>query len=268
MKHRSPLFRYSFSIFLSFAVLLSTLAICNSVLFGGKHTPYQTLRVPQLVGSAWDPSKLSEHFACTVTYVCDADVPAGHVISQSPTANTERTTRTGQPIRLRITVSLGEQTVQMPDLLGSDVRQAREQLQALGLCVDCREQIAPDRRDFTVLSQSIPKSTVLLSGSVVILTYAAPLPQHNTAVPALSGLTAAEANLTLLRAGLLPGKETVAETDADAPMLTVSAQSIPAGTLVPIGTTIDYTLTRTDTLWNFPIAEESSRELADFTKSS
>lgn len=266
MKHRSPFPIYFFLIFLSFALLLGTLAVCYSVLFGGKRTDYQTLRVPELVGSIWDESTLPDTFTCTVTYVCDPGIPAGHVISQSPAAHTERTTRAGQPIRLRITVSLGKQTALMPNLAGSDVRQARERLQALGLCVSCRPKIAPDQRDFAVLAQSIPAQTTLPLGSEVVLTYAAPLPQRSVPVPNLSGLLPTQANLALLRAGLLPGKMTT--TDTDAPLSTVSAQSIPAGTLVPIGTTIDYTLTRTDTLWNFPIAEESSRALADFTKSS
>ena len=266
MKHKSPLPHDLFLLFLSFAALLGTRSVCNSALFGGKRTAYQTLRIPALVGNVWDPASLSPQFTCTVAYAYDPGVPAGQVIAQSPAAHTERTTRTGQPIRLRVTVSLGKHTVQMPDLVGCDVRQAREQLQALGLCADCRATIAPKQRDFCVLAQSVPPSTALPDGSVVILTYAAPLPQRSVAVPFLQGMTQADASLALLRAGLLPGKMTT--TDTDAPLSTIRAQSIPAGTLVPSGTTIDYTLTRTDTLWNFPIAEESSRALADFTKSS
>ena len=270
MKHKSHVFCYFLIVFFCFFAFFCTIFACNYALFGGKSSDYHTFLIPDLVGSEWDAAALPDAFSYTLTYACDPNIPAGRVIAQSPAANTERTTRAGSPIRLRLTVSLGKQTVQMPDLVGSDMRQARESLQALGLCVTCRPQFAPDQRDFTVLLQSIPAQRELSLGSEVTLVYASPLPQHSATVPSLAGLSSAKANLALLQAGLLHGKITITDTntdsDADADLMTVSTQQIPAGTLVPLGTPIDYTLTRTETLWNFPIAEESSRALADFTR--
>lgn len=266
MKRNTPFWIYIFLAILSLLILFGTLLICYGKLFGGERPRYVTLQIPTLVGTRWDDSLLSDDFYTRVTYTYDKDSPAGTVLSQSPAANTERTTPEGKPVLLRVVVSLGKQTVTMPDLRGRDVRQAKQQLLAMGLCVSCRESLTSNQQAYSVLGQSAAAGTLLPEGSEVILTYAVPGATKNARVPDLYGLSPAEANVALMRAGLLPGNVIYADDATEQDTCTVSMQQTPAGSLVPIGTKIHYTLSRMVTLWKSPIAEESSKESADFTQ--
>lgn len=266
MKRNKPFYIYIFLAFLSLLILVGTLLASYTTLFGGKRTRYVTLCIPPLVGTRWDEDLLTDDFYARVSYAYDDAHPAGTVLSQSPAANTERTTPKGKPVLLRVLVSLGKQTVTMPDLRGRDVRQAEASLLAMGLCVSCRARQGTGQDAYEILSQSHAPGTALPEGSEVILTYAAPNALRAARVPDICGLSMAEANVALLRAGLLPGNVTLADGTTEQDLCTVTAQQTPVGSLVPIGTKIHYTLSRTVTLWNFPNAEESSKESADFTR--
>lgn len=262
---------FSTLIYISLAILsllglLAAAAYGYGTLFGGSKAKYVTLCVPALVGTVWDEDQLPDGFCPGVTYVFDDTHPAGTVLSQSPAANTERTTRTGHPVLLHLTVSLGRQDAKIPSLVGCDVRQAEAQLRAMGLTVRTLSRRVPDSRDFCVLSQSAGAGEQLPLGSTVTLIYAAPRRQKSVLVPDLAGLDRTHANQALLRAGLLPGKLTLAGDPDEQDGTVVTRQSIPSGSRVPPGTTIDYTLSRTVIPWNFPFAEESSKESADFTQ--
>ena len=272
MKRNSSTLIYISLAILSLLLLICTVAICYSTLLGGKKTRYVARRVPALVGKIWDEGALPEGFCPSISYTFDQAHPAGTVLSQSPAAKTVSTTKAGQPVHLRVVISLGKQTVKMPDLRGSDVRQAEQILLAQGLLVNTRGTYHTNQPGYCVLTQSEKPGAELPLGTQVTLVCACAMPVHSARVPDLQGLERTQANTALLRAGLLPGEasfsdvqDTQAEQDA-LDFFTVSAQSIPRGSRVPIGTKIDYTLSRTVTPWNFPIAEESSKESADFTK--
>ena len=266
MKRNKPFYIYIFLAFLSLLILAGTLLACYTALFGGKRTRYVTLCIPPLVGTHWDDRALSDDFYAHVSYAYDDAHPAGTVLSQSPAANTERTTPKGKPVLLRVVVSLGKQTVTMPDLRGLDVRQAESSLLSMGLCVSCRARQGTGQDAFSILFQSQAPGTSLPKGSEVILIYAAPDKVRAALVPDICGLSRGEANVALLRAGLLPGIVSFADGATEQDLCTVTVQQTPAGSLVPIGTKIHYTLSRTVTLWKIPNAEESSKESADFTK--
>lgn len=271
MKRNTPFLIYIFLAIFSLAVLVATLGACYVTLFGGRHTPYVTLRVPELEGKIWDEALLPDGFCPSIYYANDPDCPAGTVLSQSPAANTERTAKQGQPVLLRVVISRGQQSVRVPALCGSDVRQAKEQLRALGLTVSMREVHTDTQKSYLVLTQSVPAGTELSIGSALTLTYAAPQVTKCAHVPDLVGLDRAGANTALMRAGLLPGKITYRDaTDQDSTdtdqAFTVTAQGIPRGSRVPTNTPIDYTLSRTVIPWNFPFAEESSKESEAFTQ--
>lgn len=272
MKRNSSTLIYISLAILSLLLLICTVAICYSSLLGGKKTRYAARKVPALVGKIWDESTLPEGFCPGISYTFDQEYPAGTVLSQSPAAGTVRTTQAGQPVLLRVVISLGKQTAQVPDLRGSDVRQAEQKLRALGLLVNIRGIYDTSHPGYCVLSQSQAPGTNLPLGTQVTLVYACLAPIYSARVPNLQGLERTQANTALLRAGLLPGEISFSNVpnELDEPYTsdpcTVSAQAIPHGSRVPLGTKIDYTLSRTVTPWNFPIAEESSKESADFTQ--
>lgn len=266
MKRNSSVWIYISLALLSLLLLLGSAAVCYAALFGGKSTQYLTLQIPGLVGAAWDKAALSDDFFSDVTYICDDTYPAGTVISQSPAGGIWRTTRKGQPIRLRISVSLGKQTVRMPALCGTDVRQAEQRLRALGLLVRTKDSFASGHTPYDIISQSAAPDTLLPLGSEVTLIYASPNAYSSVRVPDICGMDAQSANTALLRAGLLPGAISYADGASALDFCYVTRQSIPKGSRVPTGTTIDYTLSRTVIPWNFPNAEESSKESAAFTQ--
>lgn len=272
MKRNSSTLIYISLAILSLLLLICTVAICYTSLLGGKKTRYVARIVPALVGKVWDEGALPEGFFPGISYAFDQTHPAGTVLSQSPAAGTVRTTKAGQPVHLRVVISLGKQTARMPDLRGSDVRQAEQRLRALGLLVNTRGTYDATRSGYCVISQSRAPGTELPLGTQVTLVYACAAPIHSALVPDLQGLERTQANTALLRAGLLPGNVSFSDLQEaqDKPdtldFCTVCAQAIPQGSRVPVGTKIDYTLSRTVTPWNFPIAEESSKESADFTQ--
>ena len=266
MKRNTPVWIYLSLALLSLLLLLGTAGACYSTLFGGKRARYVTLRVPQLVGCAWDECVLPEGFYSSTTYVYDTAHPAGTVLFQSPAPHTERTVRQGQPIVLRVSVSLGKQQIEIPDLCGTDVRQAEQRLRSQGLRVRCHATYPSDPAvdGYTVTAQSVAAGSTLPIGSEITLTYASPKKIRSARVPSLIGLDRRQANTALLRAGLIPGNVTYADGATEQDPCTVTMQEIPDGSLVPIGTTIHYTLSRTVIPWNIPFAEESSKESADF----
>lgn len=262
MKRNTPLGVYITLAFLSLLLLLGTGAVCYGTLFGNKHTAYHTLCVPDLIGTAYDASSIPQPFFASVVYQNDEHAPAGTVLAQSPAPGTLRTVAQGTPVPLRLSVSMGKQTQRIPDTLGTDVRQAERLLRDLGLCTQLCAKTGTDAPSFAVLESYPEPDALVFPGTQVTLVYAAPQKNATATVPDLYGLSPTEANLRLLCAGLLPGQD-ASLGDSD---LYVSWQSIAPGTKVFANTKIDYTLTRIQTPWNIPIADESSKESADFTR--
>jgi serine/threonine-protein kinase len=101
--------------------------------------------------------------------------------------------------------------VQVPDVTGEDVGQAKATLQSRGFNVNTTEQVTTTATPGTVLNQSPSGAKTAASGSTVTLTVAKAPP--TVAVPNVVGDTRGMANATLGAAGFpaVPQQQTVSD---------------------------------------------------------
>lgn len=194
----------------------------------------ETVSLPDLVGR--DEHAAADHPFLDVTSVYRYDdSPAGTVLAQEPPAGSLRKL-TGETIPIRLTVSLGRERVEIPDLGGRDARDAVLSLRALGLTVE--EVRLPGGTPGTVDRTEPAAGETTEVGAVIRLFVRAGDSVRTVAVPALVGLSRGEALLTLYRAGLALGGE-IREPDASGSgSLTVTAQSPAAGSVVLPGSAV------------------------------
>ena len=97
----------------------------------------------------------------------ESDQPRGRVLELEPAQGTE----VALPAAVRLALSLGPPVVDMPDLKGFDIAQARDSLQALGLVVGTVDEVFRFGRDQgRVVDQQPVPETRLQRGSAVRLT--------------------------------------------------------------------------------------------------
>jgi beta-lactam-binding protein with PASTA domain/predicted Ser/Thr protein kinase len=153
-----------------------------------------------------------------VTRQFSADVPAGQVISASPSEGT--TVDRGTPVRL--VVSRGAAPIEVPDVVGDDAADATARLEGLGLQVKRREEPS-DKRPGSVTAQDPTPGTKAHDGDTVTLTVA-----QAVEVPDVTGLDEAEARRQLEAAGFaVRTRDVDASSAADEGV--VMAQSPDAG---------------------------------------
>jgi hypothetical protein len=98
-----------------------------------------------------------------------SDQPLGTVLRQSPHAGAE----VGEDERLTLTVSAGQQKIDVPDVTGLDEDSAREQLETAGFQVEATDEPTSDpTQDGLVLRQSPAGTTALPKGGVVSIVVA------------------------------------------------------------------------------------------------
>lgn len=163
-----------------------------------------------------------------------AIVPAGTVMSQLPYAGA--TVKEGR--RIYITVSKGVETISMPSLYGTTMRDARVTMMRLGLqtgdmSYDTSSSIPAGR----VIGQSVPAGAPVASGTTVQLV----ISRGTTLVrvPQLISLTVGEAEQLLRDLGLIPAGGASMPSSAFQSG-TVMHQDPPADSLVTVGTTITF----------------------------
>jgi len=121
-------------------------------------------------------------FVVTVRQQASAEVAAGIVIDQNPAAGTE--VREGSTVR--ITVSTGQETATVPDVIGQDFVTASQTLTAAGFVPAQEQAESPDESLFTtgqVFEQSPAANTEAPVGSTVVIRFVA-APPATTAPPA------------------------------------------------------------------------------------
>ena len=211
-------------------------------LFSVRGEPFQTLEIPNLCGMDADQLPPYEHLELMTEYRYDEDVPAGRVLSQSPPAGSRRKLTAQKPsYTVTLTVSLGRETVTLPALVGSDVRDATAALRALGLSVKTVERTGAFPSG-TVIATEPTAHTTLPKGATVTLTVCTGTPTKTVTVPDLTGLSRSEALVLLWTSQL--GVLDVIEEDSDAPEGTVIRQSHLPGTTVVAATRITITVSR------------------------
>jgi serine/threonine-protein kinase len=110
-----------------------------------------------------------------------------------------------------------------------------------GLALDVQDVVNPAKPVGRVYAQSIAAGTVVPIGTAVAVKVAKHPPgPPKTKVPSLVGKTAAQANAALAEAGL--GADAHKAFKPGKPLLRVYAQDPDAGTVVPLGSVVSYTV--------------------------
>jgi beta-lactam-binding protein with PASTA domain len=125
------------------------------------------------------------------------NVPRGLVVDQSPPPSSG--VKPGR--RVYLTINTGEvPTVQIPDLTGTSLREARNRISSIGLKVgNVREDSIPSPYPQTVTRQRPEAGDSLSEGKTVDLWYSTGLGDETVRVPALVGLRVDRAQQRLLR---------------------------------------------------------------------
>jgi beta-lactam-binding protein with PASTA domain len=131
-------------------------------------TPPVRIDVPDLVGgSVADARRQLRSLGLTVTVIqVRSDEPAGTVVRQSPRAGAEL--RKGATVRLA--VSIGPQTVDVPDVTGLDEDAARSKLEGAGFEVRVVDQETTEPTEDGVVLAQEPAGGTAAQGSVVTVT--------------------------------------------------------------------------------------------------
>ncbi len=162
-------------------------------------------------------------------------IPEGSVMRQLPSAG--RVVKQTRVIGL--TVSLGPDKVDIPSMVGMDVREAIAQLNLLGLEY---EEVAEYSEDFprdVVMRQSPVASSVLRSEVITLYVSLGPRP---LSMEDLTGETEEEARRIIEELLLVVGSVRMEPADEDSPGGIVTWQSPAPGEEIPPGTRVDLRL--------------------------
>jgi eukaryotic-like serine/threonine-protein kinase len=166
--------------------------------------------------------------------VVDTSVSAGDVSSTSPFAG--ETEALGTPITVYL--SSGPGTKAVPPVIGDSEAAAQITLQNAGFSVGVSTRTTNSAPAGTVVSQSPAANTQASPGSTVTIVVAQrPPPVTKTAVPGVTGDTAAAARSALVGAGFSVSETTRTVTNKSSNGI-VLAQSPAAGTRESKGTTV------------------------------
>ena len=221
-------------------LVCSVWAVADS-LFGFCDPRARIVDVPDFLGMHTDALPSEEWMQIELEFRYDEDTAEGTVMAQSPPPGARRLTAKQGQISVLLTVSLGKESANVPDVVGLDARHAELILRQLGFSVE-RINVPASGANGTVLTTEPPAGERLPLGTRIILQVSETASVREVKVPDLIGLSRSEALMALWRTGLGVGE--VWETDTcDADRLgTVVRQSRVAGTLVPEGTRIDFSV--------------------------
>ena len=141
-----------------------------------------------------------------IVYEVSEDEDEGKIINQNPGAN--QSVKKNKKIQLTISSGATEGNIPVPNVLGSDYAEAKEQLEAKGLKCQMIEEESSEFELNKVISQSPKYGTKVTEGYTVILhvcTKVIESEEKNVEVPNLKGMTRADAEKALTAKGLVIG---------------------------------------------------------------
>lgn len=226
--------KWLFAHLLLFAV---TFVVADS-LFGIAAPRGETVTLPDFAGMREEDVLADDRLAVTSEYRYD-DAPAGTVIGQDPPVGTAR--RYGGKAgkcAVRIVVSMGHETAEVPNVIGENARVAAARLREAGFAVELVAAETDDGEQGTVLSVSPTVGSRLRVGETVRAEVAQVTTDAPEAVPNLIGASRDEAVLTLLLHGFSVGS--VTEAPSNTPLGTVIRQFPSAGSPLPGKTEVSF----------------------------
>ena len=220
--------------FLFTLVGILILGLClGAFLSYGDFWSTKTVTVPNVVGMSQaqaEETLKAENLRVEVAETFDETVEAGKVASQTPEAG-----KTVKENRLvTIYISKGGEEITMPDLTGMSQQDAEEQLSKLKLKVGKLVLEYSDQPKGTVLKQSIAANSKTTKGTSVDLVISKGKEISKVTVPDVRGQSVENAKAILSGVGL--------KVSASASSGQVTAQSIPSGSQVDSGSSIELTV--------------------------
>jgi serine/threonine-protein kinase len=169
------------------------------------------------------------------------NVPSGHIVNQMPfAASLVKTSRT-----VYVTLSKGKQLLEVPNLVGLTVRDARIALIRLGLSLNNAAYQFNDRIPVNIIfSQSLPSKQKVGFGARVDVSVSLGPEVVYVVVPDVEGKSLEEARRILGSAGFTVGEVTDGEVNETFMPGTVIKQVPPPMDSVKTGTPINLTVTK------------------------
>lgn len=221
--------------------LIFLLAFLWAFLSFGNFWSNASVDVPNVVGKQVSVAKHileDNHLRVSVSEVTNPDVPAGRVISQSPEAGSNvKEQRT-----IHLVVSKGPGDINMPDLRGLRLDDAKDKIKELGLVIGkITVKSLDNEADGVILEQDPAEGSKLSKGSVINITVNRKQIKK-ISVPNVTGMTLKEAKAALdaLNLGI---SQVSGDNDEKAVII---AQKPAAGSSVEEGTSIVLTAERKD----------------------
>ena len=221
--------------------LLSALSV-GYLVFGAYLGRYDTVTVPDLIGMSADEAAatIPDSFEYTLNYEYNPECAEGSVISQSPKPSVKRKLYSRrEKLPLKLTVNASRPTITLPYPIGMTKRDALLMLRNAGIEPTLIEEWS-DMPIGQITYCSYSEGEPLSAGQRVILKVSRGKQIPLVSVPALCGLSEAEATARLEKIGLLAGK--IKYQHSDQPLGRVIAQQFSGGSQIEAGTSVALTV--------------------------
>lgn len=212
-------------------------------LFGGFMRPYDKLVIPELTGQSFSnvEESLDGKVNFLVSYKNSEIIPAGEIMSQTPTAGVTRRVYSGGKIpTVKVLVSIGRSFYSVENFVGADARTSLLALRNAHVSVNEIFEYSDTFPAGHVVSTSPPSGERLFDGETLTLTVSLGKYIPKARIPDLYGLSESQARALLTSRGLSVGD--VIYTNSKAPMGTVISQTVPPYTDIEQGTSISFTV--------------------------
>lgn len=228
------MFPVIFGVFSAFCLVAGVVGIIflvnffNGTLTGSAYSQ----NVPNLVGRVLNENlkkelEVNNYQIVELKNIYDDSTETGTIISQKPEAGTPRKAAgNGKKIEITLTISMGAESIPIPNVAMLDHENARETLENLKFKVNHIYEYSDTVLDGCIIGTSPAIGTPASPGDEITLIISRGQDVIYTTVPDLSGLTLDQAKEKLAESGLLLGEiqRTPSEKGAD----TIVSQSIPA----------------------------------------
>lgn len=229
------------TVFVTLFLVVALLALAAGVIIMLPEWLYvEEVRVPDFTGKTLEEAEILANKAHvrldSPDKRYDETVPPNRVVSQRPAAYE----RVKMNSKVTLVVSLGKETVEVPDLKGMDLRQALLELERLELKPGAQSRDYSDEVGLNqVASQSPAAGIQVEKGTLVeIVLSDGPAPLLVT-VQDFSGMNIEEAESLLALSGLVKGRVTDEVREGVQPGIIVS-QSPQPGQIVVLGSAVDF----------------------------
>ncbi|MBR3629340.1 MAG: PASTA domain-containing protein [Oscillospiraceae bacterium] len=136
-------------------------------------TEVQPVEIPAIRGLRYNDARAQLEalgFTVEVQLAVDSEAAGDTILRTEPEAGT--TVPAGSVVTVWVKKTICIDSVEVPDLVGMDIRWAQAQCEPLGLIVET-EPVPSDAEPMQVLTQSIEPGIIVNAGETVVLTYAA-----------------------------------------------------------------------------------------------